>query len=489
MAIDIDGVIRRMASRVGDNLGVSRSLSSRLLLLTILFVMLAEILIFVPSISNFRRNWLQERLNAAQIAALSAKAAPDRQIPALLRDELLRSARVHAVALKHDGKRVLVLEADMPERVDAHYNLQKGNWLELMSDALQTFISSHDRIIRVQGKPNLRGSDFIEIVIDEKPLKEAMIGFSRNIAIMSLLISAFTATLVYLALRALLVKPMQELSRSIVRFARNPEDARNIIRPSGRLDEIGLAEKELAGMQEQLSLALRQKNHLAALGLAVSKINHDLRNMLANAQLISDHLGSIDEPTVQRLTPRLISSLDRAIKLCSDTLHYGRAREKLPEIGEFAISPLLDEIAGEQGLPILGEIEWRNEIGPDFRIRADRDQIYRVFANLVRNALQAIEAHRRNLPSECPADEILVTASRSDGKNIINICDSGPGVEKKVRQHLFEAFRGSSGKRGSGLGLAISREIILAHGGDISLLDGPRTCFRIILFDEDNGAP
>ena len=60
--------------------------------------------------------------------------------------------------------------------------------------------------------------------------------------------------------------------------------------PSGRLDEVGIAERELAQMQEELSGLLAQKTRLAQLGLAVSKINHDLRNMLANAQLISDRL-------------------------------------------------------------------------------------------------------------------------------------------------------------------------------------------------------
>ena len=81
-------------------------LSAKLLLLTILFVMLAEVLVFVPSVSNFRRQWLMERLAAAQIASLAAEAAPGGQLPKMLRDELLEQAKVKAIAVKRADGRV-----------------------------------------------------------------------------------------------------------------------------------------------------------------------------------------------------------------------------------------------------------------------------------------------------------------------------------------------------------------------------------------------
>ena len=64
----------------------------------------------------------------------------------------------------------------------------------------------------------------------------------------------------------------------------------------GACDEIGTAERELAAMQTELASMLHQKNRLAALGLAVSKINHDLRNLLASAQLFSDRLANLPDP-------------------------------------------------------------------------------------------------------------------------------------------------------------------------------------------------
>jgi signal transduction histidine kinase len=460
-------------------------LSGKLLLLTILFVMLAEILTFVPSVSNFRRNWLQERLTAAQIAALSAEAAPNRQIPIMLRDELLRTARVHAVAIKRNQTRFLVLEAEMPEQIHDHYDLRNAHWSQLILDALKVFVSPNDRTIRVIGRLNKSNSDFIEIVIDEKPLKNAMFRFAWNIALLSLLISAITAALVYFSLRALLVRPMQNLTNNMVSFSRNPEDLRHIIKPSQRLDEIGTAERELAQMQEQLAGTLRQKNHLAALGLAVSKINHDLRNILANAQLISDHLGTIEDPTVQRLTPRLINSLDRAIRLCSDTLHYGRAKENRPDLKLFPLHPLLTEICETHSLPVEGEIDWHVDIESDLSIFADRDQLYRVLSNLIRNARQALEEHRLTQPPDCAPDTISIKAFIDTHSTVIELADTGPGIPPKAREHLFDAFQGTTRRQGSGLGLAISSEIISAHGGTIELMDTSQedhgTVFRIHL--------
>jgi signal transduction histidine kinase len=460
---------------------VPLGLSGKLLLLTILFVMLAEVLIFVPSMSNFRRNFLQERLNAAQIAALSAEAAPNRQIPKMLRDELLRSASVRAVALKRNEMRLLVLEAEQMKMVADTYDLRETSWTKLIMDALKVFVAEPGRTIRITGVPSLAVGDFIEVVLDERPLQQAIYRFAVNIAGLSLIISAITAALVYVALNALLVRPMRRLTGNMLAFSKNPEDARLIITPSARRDEIGTAERELAGMQEELLGTLRQKNHLAALGLAVSKINHDLRNILANAQIISDHLGTIDDPTVQRLTPRLIGSLDRAIRLCSDTLHYGRAKESRPECKRFPLLPLVTEVADANGLPVEGEIDWRCTMPGDIEVLADRDQLYRVLANLMRNARQAIEEKRLAGDPATPPDAVIATARQLDGETVIEIADSGPGIPEKARAALFEAFRSTTRRGGSGLGLAIAAEILRAHGGSIELAEAPMTTFRITL--------
>lgn len=452
-------------------------LSTKLLLLTILFVMVAEVLVFVPSVSNFRRQWLMERLQAAQIASLAAEAAPGGRLPAKLRDELLDRARVKAISVKHEDSRSLIVQMDTPEEVDT-YDLRDASWAELIGDALMVYVVPDNRVIRVVGEPGFNPGETVDVVMEEGPLKAAMMKYGFDILGLSILISIITATLVFLALDWLLVKPMTQLTRNMVRFAEQPEDPSRIIAPSKRRDEIGTAERELAAMQNELSQTLSQKTRLAALGLAVSKVSHDLRNMLSSAQLLSDRLAEVRDPTVQRLVPKLIASLDRAIRLCVQTLDFGQAQETPPNRIRFELAPLVTEVGDSLGLPREGEIDWDLNLEDGLEVDADRDQLYRVLANLCRNAVQAFEAEPGCIGT------IQVFARRDGAVVSIDVADTGPGVPEQARKRLFQAFQSVARKGGSGLGLAISAELVMAHGGQIELVgnEGGAT-FRITIPD------
>jgi signal transduction histidine kinase len=452
-------------------------LSAKLLLLTILFVMLAEVLVFVPSVSNFRRQWLMERLAAAQIASLAAEAAPGGQLPSMLRDELLERAQVKAIAVKRSGSRTLIIEMDMPAEIDGSYDLHDASWLTLITDALMVYVQPDDRVIRVVGDPGFHAGEMIEVVMGEQPLKAAMIRYGLDILGLSILISIITAALVYLSLDALLVKPMTKLTWNIVRFSERPEDPSRVITPSARRDEIGTAERELSTMQKELVETLSQKSRLAALGLAVSKISHDLRNMLSSAQLLSDRLITVEDPTVQRLVPKLIASLDRAIRLCARTLDFGQAHEMPPRRKRFPLALLVAEIGDSLGLP-RQRLDWIVEVDGELEVDADRDQLFRVLSNLCRNAAQALEGDDER------GGEIMVSARREGSVVVIEVSDTGPGVPEKARARLFEAFQSVARKGGSGLGLAIAQELVQAHGGQIALVnnDGGAT-FRITIPD------
>ena len=464
-------------------------LPAKLLLLTLTFVMLAEVLIFVPSVANFRIIWLNDRLTAAQLAALAAEAVPGGVVPDALRSELLRTAQVRAVALKRNKERRLVLPADQAAEIDETFDFRAsarprgvGNEvalrLRLIWDALKVFWAREGRVIRVIGEPNMGAGDFIEIVLPEAPLKAAMIRYGLNVLGLSVIISVITAALVYFALNGLLVQPMMRIARNMLRFSQNPEDASRIIVPTPRRDEIGTAERELAHMQQELTQTLQQKSRLAALGLAVSKINHDLRNMLANAQLISDRLGSLPDPAVQRFAPKLIASLDRAINLADSTLKFGRAEEAPPRREFYPLRPLVEEVGDGLGLPRDGAIYWTIDMADGLRVDADRDQLFRVLSNLTRNALQALEQQ------EGTVGHIRVHAVRDDTRVTIEVSDDGPGVPEKARAHLFQAFQGSARKGGTGLGLAVALELVHAHGGTIRLRDTDKgATFELVIPD------
>jgi len=467
-------------------------LSAKLLLLTITFVMLAEVLIFVPSVANFRITWINDRVTAAQLAALAAEAVPGGALPDPLRAELLRTAQVRAVALKRSNERRLVLSSDTPLQIDESFDFRAssrpsgmgnelGLRLRLIWEALSVFWTREGRIIRVIGEPGMGAGDFIEVVLPEAPLKVAMIRYGLNVLGLSVIISVITAALVYFTLNGLLVQPMMRIARNMLRFAESPEDASRIIVPSPRQDEVGTAERELAHMQEQLTQTLQQKSRLAALGLAVSKINHDLRNMLANAQLISDRLSSLPDPAVQRFAPKLIASLGRAITLADSTLKFGRAEEAPPRRELLPLRPLIDEVGDGLSLPREGAVDWTIEMEEALRVDADRDHLFRVLSNLTRNALQAIEQ------LEPAKGHIRVSARRNGMRVTIQVSDDGPGVPEKARTHLFQPFQGSARKGGTGLGLAVAQELVTAHGGTIRLRDTSKgASFEVEIPDRGN---
>ena len=445
-------------------------LSGKLLLLTVVFVMVAEILIYVPSIANFRLNWLNDRLAAAHTAALVLDAAPSGMVPESLAKQILDSIGARAVALKMGDQRRLLAAANLPSKIEADIDMRNVRWWRAILDAFEVLLFDEpDDVIRVVGPAPMAEGQFIEIVLDEEPLHKAMLSFSVNILLLSLVISAVTATLVFFALHYLLVRPMGRITANMVAFRADPENPSRIIRQSGRHDEVGTAEEELGAMQRELASMLHQKSRLAALGLAVSKINHDLRNLLASAQLFSDQLSNLPDPKVQRFAPKLMHALERAIAFCQSTLSYGAAREAPPERKAVAVEALIEEVHESLGLSLDVPIRWIVSVERGLTVQADHDQLFRVIVNLTRNAMQALEVHGARDPAR---DQIRITGRRDGGVVVIEVSDTGPGVSERARSHLFQAFQGSTRAGGAGLGLAIAAELVRAHGGEIRLVPG-----------------
>jgi signal transduction histidine kinase len=455
-------------------------LSGKLLLLTILFVMLAEVLIYVPSVANFRLNWLNDRLSAAYTAALVFDAAPSDMVPEPVARQILDSIGARAVAMKMGQQRRLLAVTDIPHAVDQDIDMRDVRWYRAILDAFSTLRCEDDDVMRVVG-PAPMGGEFVEIVLDEKPLRQAMLRFSVNILLLSLLISGITALLVYLTLHYMFVRPLLRITANMTAFHDAPEDPARIIAPSGRRDEIGTTERELAAMQLDLTTMLQQKSHLAALGLAVSKINHDLRNLLTSAQLFSERLATISDPHVQRFAPKLMRALERAIAFCQSTLSYGRVQEPPPDRRTIALEPLVEEVRATLGLEPDSPIRWVSAVERNVTVDADADQLFRVLLNLARNAVQALEGRETRDPGR---DQVRVTGRREGGVVVIEVSDTGPGVPEKARAHLFEAFQGSTRTGSTGLGLAIAAELVRAHGGDIRLVDGTiGATFRLTIPD------
>ena len=455
-------------------------LSGKLLVLTILFVMIAEVLIYVPSIANFRLNWLHDRLSAAYTAALVLDAAPSGMVPEDLARQILDSVGARAVAMKMGQQRRLLAVAEMPPAIHHDIDTRDMTWYQSIIDAFDTLLSKDNDVMRVIG-PAPMGGEFVEIVLDEKPLRAAMVRFSFNILLLSLLISGITATLVYVTLHYMFVRPLRRITANMTAFRDEPENPARIILASGRNDEVGTAERELASLQGDLASLLQQKSHLASLGLAVSKINHDLRNLLTSAQLFSERLAKIADPHVQRFTPALMRALERAIAFCELTLSYGRAQEPPPDRQSIALEPLVDQVRETLGLDPGAQVRWISAVERGLVVDADPDQLFRVLLNLTRNAVQALDGRAVKDPGNA---QVRVTGRREGAVAVIEVSDTGPGLPEKARVHLFEAFQGSARSGSTGLGLAIAAELVRAHGGEIRLVDGTiGATFRITIPD------
>jgi signal transduction histidine kinase len=447
-----------------------RSLSARLLVLTIFFVMVSEVLIFVPSVARFRMTYFENRLAAGHIATAALEASTTGELEHGLTDKLLAQAGVRGAALYRRDGAVLRLDSDRPPQPDFTIDLTNPDILLAIRGSFRTLLGHGNRVLRVLGPSTTDRAETVEVLLDEAPLRGEMWDFGIRILELSVVISLVTAALVYLSLQWLLVRPMRRITASMMNFREDPEDASRVIAAGGRKDEIGVAERELGVLQKTVRQALGQRARLAALGTAVTKINHDLRNILATARLVTDGLTASAAPEVRRVAPRLLDAIDRAVALCTHTLDF--SREGAPPLApsRFSIAALIEEIGPGLGLSVDG-LTIDCTIPAELTVEADRDQLYRVLLNLARNAVEA-GAHR-----------LRCTAARGGGVVTIEISDDGPGLPPKARDNLFRPFFGSARPGGSGLGLAIARELMRAHGGELVLASSTAsgTVFRLTL--------
>ena len=457
-------------------------LSARLLLLTFAFVTIAEILIFLPAIANMRLNWLSDRLNTAAAASVVVDGLKDVVLPKPVRDDTLMATDTKAIVLTKDGMRHLIAVADMPPTVDYQYDLADVSLPRAIYDAFDELLFGGDRVIRVFCPIN-KSEMKIEVVMADTSLRAAMIAYSGNVLVVSLGVSLFSAALIFMAINRIMIRPIRRITTSIERFSEHPEDPASIYAPGQGSDELAVAGRHLQSMQKELQKTLRQQKNLAELGLAVSKINHDMRNILASAQLISDRLGDTEDPMVKRLAPKLLRTIGRAVSYSDSVLSYGKANEAEPKRRLLRLKTVVQDVCDVLvGVGTETGIVFDIRIPDDLTVDADPDQLFRVIHNLCRNAVQAL----MNEPDEeAVIKQVTVSAYRTGSVVSISVDDTGPGMPQKARENLFKAFRGSARSGGTGLGLAIARELVLAHGGTIALVEKaqPGTLFRIEIPD------
>lgn len=440
-----------------------------------MLVMLAEIFIFVPSVAQYRQSYLLDRLERAQIASLALLA--DDVLTVELEEELLDNAEVFNVVLRRDEARQLVLSSVVPEPIKATFDLRNTDAIGLIRDAMTRLIKSQNEMIRVIGAPVREAGLLIEVTIETAPLRNAMIDYGLRILFLSSIISIFTSILLFFAIRYFLVKPIKGVIVSMQRYASSPEDMRRIIKPSAGVVELREAEEALKKLQTELTASLKQKEHLAQLGKGVAKVSHDLRNILTSAQLFADRIEFTKDPLVDRLVPKIVNSIRRAVSLCESTLAFGRAEEPAPALAMVSLTEIVSDVFESERLADEGGlISFVEDIPFMMKVRVDQEQFFRVIVNLVRNARQAIMTTGQS-------GEIRVSAHEDNEGWWIEVKDTGPGLPDKAREHLFTPFHGGVRKGGFGLGLTIAEELVRGHGGSLTLKETKKigTVFEIYL--------
>ncbi len=449
-----------------------RSLSVRLLLLTVLVVLATEVLVFVPGLAEERRAWLNEHVRDADIAALAIDAAPDGMIDPATRDALLRLTEADMIQLRNPNGAVLTLGAGNAAVAERSLDLRKESITQSVGRAVAALFDSRDTPVLIIGMSPRQPQKRIEVLINGHRLTAVLRQFARTNVLEWLLIAGVTGLLLYLALTAVLVRPLRRMTGRMAAFRaapeRSPEPDLAFVGRSG--DEISTASRELVAMQAEMRTALWRNARLAALGTAVAKVSHDLRGILSSAMLAADRLSMNSDPAVQRAADVVVRAVERATELVRTTLEFTREGPPALSLSRHAIRDIVAEAA--ESVP---GITVKNHVPPDLAADVDRVAVFRVLSNLIRNAQQA------------GAPQLMVSAGReAHGGIVMLVADDGPGLPDAIQAHLFRAFSGggqSAGSGGSGLGLAIARDLMRAHGGDVVLdRTGPDgTAFRLQL--------
>lgn len=444
-----------------------RRMRVRLLLLITLSVFITEIMVFMPSIASMQQSWLEDHHQSAKAISMVLAASPDMTLSRNLQDNVLTATDALAISIIKDKQEYHLATAEHIGKIDEVIDLPSYSETKALLDSLTTLYFGGNKTLLLRGPIDGTGI-YLEVTVSDTKLQKAMVEFSWHFIVISLTIAIVAATSIYLIVHELLVRPLQNIYTNMLDFVIEPHNPSRILVPEPRRDELGITQKRISIIESELQKSYAHQKHLANLGLAVSKINHDMRNILASAQLMSDHLADAKDPMVKKIAPKLIKAIDRAVTYSQTVITYGRTQEPAPKRQHLLLHDLVDDVFESLTLPGSDEVEFTNAVPVDLTVDADDEQLHRVITNLCRNAVQAMV--EREDGSDKP-NKLTISGHRIDNTTIIDVVDTGPGLLSKAKEHLFSPFQGSTKKNGSGLGLTICEELIHAHGGTIQLID------------------
>lgn len=214
-----------------------------------------------------------------------------------------------------------------------------------------------------------------------------------------------------------------------------------------------------------LEKKLAHSETLASIGSMAAVLGHEIRNPLSSIVMAAVALsrGGLDAADEDSVRSVLVDESKRLHRTLEDFLQYSRPREQKRELADLnrTASEVLKAAAADTDL--VGDATLEAALDPKLApFLFDPDQIRQVLWNLIRNALQALGGTGR----------LELTTAALPGKVLLEVKDDGPGIPRAELDRIFTPFF-TTKPQGTGLGLPISRNIVLAHGGDLRAESGP----------------
>ncbi len=437
---------------------------------------MTEVLVLLPAVGYYRSLQLQELVDDTALIIDSLRSAPTDTIDEEQSSFLLEKLGVYNITLLFPDRQERLLTPPNNQPIDAGtINLMEDSLLSKLFSGPACIISRNSDTMRLIGQPEL--NDYaVDMTVPERPICMDVRRFARDLFVLSIWLCVIAATLLFVTANFNLAAPILRLTRAITGFDTSSRDRAQIVQPTSRVREIYEAETSLRDMQERVIVAMEQRDKLVTLGESVSKIQHDLRNMLSTATLTADRLEFSEDPKVRQSAPRLKRALDRAVALSSQTVEYGALGSRPTNIKEIDLNATIQEIIDdEKSLCKDLPYRWIFSSPKGLKARTDEEYFTRVYRNLLRNARQILD--------EGQGDNIITRVSVLENGISVQIEDDGPGMSEKARANLFKPYTGSSRKGGSGLGLALSHELSILMGAELRMIksDSSGTIFEIFL--------
>jgi signal transduction histidine kinase len=271
---------------------------------------------------------------------------------------------------------------------------------------------------------------------------------------------------------------------NVFRFLRKPSDAAEIVevldqasafvgqrRTIERLVNL-LAQRtdELSGSLERLASQqqmMMELERLGTMGRLSAGITHDLRNVMVALRSAEWEIGqSAVSDTLRETMTAGVAGVDSLLRTLQTLHDYARTGSLSLQLGSVAPASVVSDALAIARMDLRYrlrrvECEVCDALPP---LRGDRQKLTQVVVNLVRNALQATEAHAG----------VRVIATRGASHDVVfAVEDEGPGVPPEIRERLFQPFVSSKGSGGLGMGLYMARIIVESHRGRISVGERP----------------